>query len=763
MRKYFQITDPTVNFIKMVDKKINNIGTLTFYFNRLTKTSMLPIEVSFVKFNNKIIGVSPQLNNYFLDFFDDKFTYYNDIIFNSEEINKLIDSLPNKKTSTSLVETMNTLFGIDMSNVPNVEGLKFDKIQYVENIPVDSNSLTSDGYIFYFTDIASSKLKLGFFVGNIRPLKFNEYQEILSEYGKSKILNDVIVITEGRNITIKNNTPFVIRIEVATSTYQTTSKKYGEKIYKRVPTKLSPIVINPHSSITLTHDTKQEPLEYTLCNNPIDYYNDSFSNKDYKIFINQKPYMQYKPFEIKLTDVGLPLPTKDVDKFFTISSLDEIINLDKTNKLILNKKNDISISTVDVGFGSIKINSTNKMYSITANGMIDLFFQQIKTSALFKLNDEQYAINYDIPTSKHLVTQITIDRVLNNVTSEFMEFAVFQIVNRGDLNDFGEQNTKLLYNVPNNQMDTITDKNIEQRNFISTMLGSDTFKHNIALVNINDISDINNTRKAFEEDIFKTHIPEIDAANNFYLKRQKQAVSSYKFAEFDLDIDVKTLIKFGPNNNVWDLNSKNSDSFTYHIREHLSDLGYEIALNEALKRLKSMAYIYSPNLDVLSVTNIGVSLDGRWYFCGSDFYRAEEIENPKITTYIDDSVIKYELPHTDNQAYIYSKKKFFGYNNDTSQEIETAKQLMYAIASNKAIPEDILISNPALNYIMSHLIDSNNVTYPNFRDIISFPANFINKLQNKDIKNKFIFPNIFKTKYSGDFSYGGIQKSAKKA
>ena len=750
-----KIFDSSIKFVSQKALNINGIPTITYYFTRLTKTSLLPIEITAILIGNKVQAYSPQLNKFSLEEDEAFFYYKNDIAFDKKQLKtKLLTISPIEKNNNS-IEMYKNLFGVDLSEIKGINGLIFDKIVYVQDMPVENMSATSDGYIFVFTDQSSNKAKVGFYAGIIRPLKYNEYIERISGVGASNILNNIIISQKAGETIITNQNDLIVKIGVRSSDYDVKTLPYGVKEYTRKITELDPLILRPGQTISIPNATQQKELTYTLYSNPIHYINDTISTADPDTYIQQKDYIQYKPYEFYLKSAGLDIVGDDLSKFFIITPFTEVSNIEKAKKFIFNKEKDIQIN-IDSEFGTMKILSTEKLYNITSGGLFNLFVKSNKISTLLTLNENQYTLDYSFKGTENIVTQVSRQKVFNDVVSEYMESIVISIATVADYSEFENKNRKLKIEP------LIKDK--PRFAALPYLLKNEKFTDEIFLVDAFDICE-NKNRKSFAGYIFKSFNRELDSIIEHYLKEQKKAVSSYKFLDYDIEISTADIAQLSPSEDIWnvtEIKDSEKNDFTYSVKYHLDDLGYEIALNEALKKLKKVVYAYTPEKEVIATTNVGMTLDGKWYFCGSDFYRAEEIDNPKITTYIDDEIKEYLLNTDDENRFIYSKKVFFGYSNDVQQESETAKQLLLAIATGKSIDSDLLIQNPALNYIMSHLLDSASVTFPKYSDYIKYPVEFLFQPIKEDVKNKFVFPNIFKKNLYGDFCVSGIMSSAVK-
>jgi len=750
-----KIFDGSIKFVSKKEFNVNGIPAITYYFTRLTKTSLLPIEVTVLLIGNKVQAYSPQLNKFSLDGDASFFYYKNDISFDKRQLKAKLLTLPSTVKDNNSVEMYKNLFGVDLSGINGIGGLVFDKIIYVQDMPVENMSATSDGYVFVFTDQSSGKAKVGFYAGTIRPLKYNEYVERISEVGASNILNNIIVIQKSEETIITNKNDLVVKIGVRSSDYDVKTLPYGIKEYTRKITELDPLILRPGQTISIPNAISQKELTYTLYSNPIHYTNDTISTSNPEEYIKQRDYIQYKPYEFYLKSAGLDILGDDLSKFFVITPFTEVSNIEKVKKFIFNKEKDIQIN-ISSEFGEMNIVSTKKLYNITSGGLFDLFVKSNKISTLLALNENQYTLDYSFEGTENIITQVSRQKIFNDVVSEYMESVVVSIATIADYSEFENKNRKIKIEP------LIKDK--PKFAALPYLLKNEKFTDEIFLVDAFDICE-NKNRKSFAGYIFKSFNRELDSIIEYYLREQKKAVSSYKFLDYDINVSTADIAQLSPSGDVWNVteigNSENND-FTYSVKYHLDDLGYEIALNEALKRLKKVVYAYTPEKEVIATTNVGMTLDGKWYFCGSDFYRAEEIDNPKITTYIDGEVKKYLLDTDGENRFIYSKKVFFGYSNDVQQESEIAKQLLLAIATGKSIDSDLLIQNPALNYIMSHLLDSASVTFPKYSDYIKYPVEFLFQPIKEDVKNRFVFPNIFKKNLYGNFGVSGIMSSAAK-
>ena len=748
----FYIYDESIEFLHSTKKNVNNIPTITYYFARKTKTSLLPIEITFVNINDKLLGISPQLNEFSLKTLNDKMYYKNDIEFEVNAIQEELNNIDSVEVDNKIVEIYKNNFGVDISGIKGINGLTFEKILYIEDVPVSNINATSDGYIFIFTDLSSNKTKTGFYVGDVRPLKYSEYVERISRIGGSNILNNVIVDVKKKHTTIKNNTDLMVEVMPIATTYYIESKKLGEKIYTRQKTELDPIVLRPGQEIELLNDTKQVEKTYTLYSNPVKYIDTPFSNYSEE-YIEQKDYIQRRPLEFKLTKAGMSIPEETFDDFFVISEFTDVTDIKNAKMYILNKNNTKHLE-VESEFGKYSINSISDLYNLTQGGFLETFIKKNVVTALFKLNDNQYVLDYSFEETEQKVLQISKQTVYNDVISQHQEALMLEVGTFAAYDDFIRHNRKI-------KIDAVVKEEEVKYAALPYLMDNYKFASGTFMIDINDIAD-SPLRKTFSDYIFKSYDRELDSVIERFTKEEKRLVSNFKFINYDLTVSTTELAQMAPNSEIWNVHkSDESNDFTYKVKRHLADLGYEIALDEALKKLKRVAYIYTPEKDVINITKIGITLDNEWYFNGTDFYKAEEIENPKITTYVDEALKEYALDVDGDNRFIYSKKIFFGYSNDLGQEIDVAKLMLQAIATNKPIDPDVLYQNPAIFYMMQHTLDGSVNASPVYDDYTRYPAKFLFKPIITDNKNKFLWPNIFNYDFSGDFTSGGIFSKAK--
>ena len=752
MNKQFFIFDESIEFLNKVKKNINSIPTMTYYFVRKTKTAILPIEITIVKLKDRLMGISPQLNDFSLRIFDGKMFYKNDIEFYIDEIDTELSNLTATIVDNNIVDVYKDVLGINLENIENINGLTFEKILYVEDVPVENMSATSDGYVFVFTDMSSNKVKLGMYVGNVRPLKYAEYIQRMSEIGASNILNNVIVKVDKNVTTITNNNELLVEIGAKTTTYNVESKKLGEKIYTREATELDPIILRPGQSIEIPNDITQEPTTYTLYSNPVKYIDTPISNYSPE-YVEQEDYIRFRPIEFSLKRSGLEIPESTFDDFFIVSEFTDVTKLKEAKMYIFSRKNNKEI-VIPGDFGEFSVNSISDLYKLTTGGFLKNFVKKDVITTMLKLNDNQYVFDYSFDGTEQRIVQIAKQTVYNDVISQHQEALFIEVGNYAAYEDFINHNRKIVV-----EPQVIKREEVKY-GALPYLMDSYKFVQGVMLVSITDIAD-SPLRKTFSDYIFKSYDRELDNVIERYSKEQKRLVSNFKFLNFDIQVSTAELAQLSPDGDIWDVYNDSSNDFVYHVKKHLADLGYEIALDEALKKLKRLAYVYTPEKDLISTTKIGITLDNKWYFNGTDFYKAEDIENPKITTYQDDVLKEYALQTQGNDRFIYSKKIFFGYANDLGQEIEVAKQMLLALSTNKPIDPDILYQNPALYYMMSHTLDGSENIVPNYEDYTRYPAKFLFKPIVVDNKNKFLWPNVFNFAFSGSFTSGGIFSKAK--
>ena len=750
----FKIFDKSVFFVGSKTRKINGIGVAVFYFNRLTKTSMLPIEIIAMDLGKDIMFFCSQLNEFTMTQDDKKAAYLNSIIFDKEKTRELLAKVENEQVDNPNTQIFKDIFDIDVSKVEGIEGLTFDRIIYTENFNLKNSELVADGYIFVFTDMALRKSKLGFFAGNLRNKKYNEFVQELNGYGYSNILNEVTIKQEGNYVTVKNNTRFHIEIQPYMTSYEITPEIYGDNTYKRKKEPMSLLTLRPFESFELHHDISQYNEEYSLIDNIITkgYKNDSFARYS-EAYVDQERYVRTKPYEFEIKRVGLePVLTDDIDDFLLVTGFTTIDKLDDTGYNIIAKDNEKDFS-VKSKLGEIVLIPRDISEHVTPEGMTNRFVKGFSNSMLLRLDSSQYAFDYSFRETETFITELSYTLAFNNTTSEYVPSLLVKTSTIADYNDFESQNTKV----------KIDKKIYDARKLkfaaLPYLMKSDLFMNDVLMIDLNEISDMD-SRPAYGHYIFKSFVKELDDVIEEFMKKRKQAVSNFKFMDFPLEVSSTEISEVSPKSNIWrkDSNTKETNDFVYNVKQHLSDLGYEIALEEALKKLKRSVYVFTPVKNVIATNIFGVSLDKEWYFVGSNWYKKEEIENPKITTFINDKIKEYKVA-VDKYRFMYVKKIFFGYDNDTNEMISYAKAFAECIGMGKPIPSDLLIQNAAIAYIMEHAID-NERSYPEFREVVTYPAEFLNKYKSKKLKNKYVFPNIFRQSYNEKY-LPGLYSSAR--
>jgi len=741
----FKILDPSIRFVSSREKHINGIKTKTYYFTRLTSSSIFPIEITAINTNNDIFFVSFQSNSCFLESKGDEVYYRNDIVFYKSNIEEILNNIPEEKVEND-VSVYKELFGVDFSKVYNSKGLVFDRIIYCEGMKFSNlaNNLVADGYIYVFTDIASNKLKFGFFAGNVRLMRFDEYVQSISEYGASNIRKNIVVEQNGNEVTITNNTPFFVEIVPYRSSYNVKTLPGGVKEYTRNKETMSTIMLSPNESFTLHHEIPQLPLTYNMLENPIKYYDSTINTqKDTELFVEQKPYIQRLPYEFEIKRVGLDVAEDAVSKYFVVTGFGPMNQLKKMKVAVLDKTFD-SIGSIITNYGILEFDAKKLSYISTPKGLTELFIKGYSNNMILKIDKDQYALNYTFDGAETFITQIARKEVFNNTVSKYQQFITLKLATRVDYAQFEEENTKIKIEKH------IREPNSEHK-ALPYLLKSDVFKSSLVLVDLNEIGD-DVSRPAIQDYIFKSYIEELDSVISYYQNKIKQTFSNFKFMDFDLEVSSRDLAQYSPDSDIWNvLDTNETNDFTFRVKNHLDELGYEISLENALRRLKSTAYVYTPIKNVVALANIGISLDGEWYHFGDNFYRASEVENPKITTFIDGKIKEYIVDT--KYRFLYVKKDFFGYSKSDASMLELAKAFVRTIATGEPIDENLLIQNPALKYVIDHTID-NERPFPTYEEVISYPTKFIRRYVADDIKNKYVFPNIFSKKLNKPYTYG---------
>jgi len=746
------VYDKNIKFLGKKGKKVNGIGAVTYYFTRLTRASMLPIEITAVEIGNRLFFFSPQLTQYRLRETEDKAYYMNSIVFDKNAVLDEINAIEDAKTDNKTADVFKEVFGIDLSGIKDYEGLIFDRIIRTESFKIANTDLVADGYTFVFTDIASRKAKFAFFAGNLRNMRFDEYVEVLNDYGASNILNDIVITQTKQKTKIKNNTPFYIQIQPYLTTYNKTPLKYGDVEFQRVKEPGAEIVLGPYQEFELQNEEPSFDIEYTLLDNAIAkmYYNEPFKRTDEE-YQTQKKLIRSRPFEFELKKVGLePNTTDDIDDFFIVTGIDTLDKLDKAPYSIIHLDSN-AIFTKKTDFGPLTIDTAKLSNKVTPEGMKEGLIKGFANTMLLNIDKEQYAFDYSFKGTDTIITEIAMKNVFNNVTSTYMPVLSIKTATFADYRDFEEQNTKIKY-----------EKVVYSMKYeaLPYLMKSDVFTRGLVMVDIQEISDIS-TRPMFGQYIFKSFVKELDDVIEEFMDRRKQAVHNYKFIDIPLEISSADLAELAPKSDIWSINAtQETNDFTYKVKYHLADLGYEIALEEALKKLKAAVYVYTPVKNVIATNHFGVSLDKEWFFFGSNWYKAEEVLNPKITTYIDGVIKEYDLDETKHK-FMYVKKVFYGYDNSMSEAAQYARSLAVCLGTGEPMPRDLESQNPAITYVMKHLLD-NDRAYPSFEEITTYPAEYITKYIDKETINRYAFPNIFARDLERPF-YPGIYSSARAA
>ena len=755
MSELYKIMDNTIGYVYKKEKKINNVAGLSLYFSRKTVDSNLPIEISFVNYNGKINAVSRQLQAGRLDIVtmngSEKFIYKNDIIFDVKEVSKAIDSIDNVVEKANTVSIISDLFGIDLSEVSDINGFKFDKMIYIDRMNTERDGNYLDGYMLIFSDIATSTMKMGVYCGELTSFTYKDYMNKINSYGKNRILSEIVVENLKNTTIVKNTSEFRVELVLSKYTYDIKRAVYEDKNFTKKNVDSFNVTLEPGEEYSFVHQKSQRSKKYTLLDNPIDAPAGPIYANDNNQYIKAIEYINEEPFHLELNHIFSAVGISEPNKYIAFGSFHHLF-LDRGifEKAIVNKNDDLLGLKVSSENGKISVSNDAKFKDFISSGSAGVFADRIKFIMKAKLKkiysylgEDEYNIrvDYSEKSTKYRILSMQNRIVYNDTISTPQQAFVVTVGLVGNINDILQKSSHLEYDdlVAANSMPC---KDV-RKSTISKIIGSELFKSSYLKFNANDI--INNpTKRLYQGPLYKTYNGEIDDAYAMYEQSIVSEISGFNLVDFSSTLTSKEFAAVMPSLNMQEENSNSCrEDFVFSVQESIDELGLEISLNSMLEKMKRIAYVYRQEDEIIATMTLGHTLDGQWYFCGEDFFPAESIENAEYTTYMNNEIVDLQRDKIDGLRAIYDKKLFLD-SNDWSADYKQYMHDAYLAIVTGSIKTSTINDNPGMRYIVEHVLDSERKLSVSYDELFMQSRELIYSKNVERIQNTMLMPNIFK-------------------
>jgi len=754
MNELYTIMDQAIGLVYTKARKVNGIAGISLYFSRKTVDSNIPIEIAFVDYDGEVHAVSKQLQGSRLEAVAingvDKFFYKNDIVFDVSAVTQALHEVSEETVDVDTAGKINTLFGIDLSSVENIDGFEFDKMVYIDRMDTDGSHNYLDGYMMIFHDIATQTMKMGVYAGELVPFTFQDYADEINSYGRNRLLSEVTVENSTNLTVVKNTSDFRVRIAIAKYRYEVNRAVYNDKNFVKDEVDAFDLVLDPGQEYEFVHQRSQREQKYTLLNNPVSAPSGPIFANDNDAYLAASEYILEEPFEISFVEVLSPVGVTEPDKYIAISSFHALFK-DRYvfEKAIVDRNDDLSGLEIINRHGVVTISDDAKFKDFVSSGSAGVFANKIKVMMKAKLRriyshlgEDQYnmLIDYGIASTRYRILNIQNRIVYNDTISTPQQAFTVTIGLIGNINEVLQKSTHIDY------VDVITKDKLpckeDRESIIGKIIGSELFTSSYLKFNANDI--INNpTKKLFQGPPYRTYNGELDDAYEMYQQALVSEISGFNLVNTNSILSSREFASVMP---VFNMQSEMSnpcrEDFVLSIEESIDEYGLEISLNEMLKKMKQVSYIYRQPDEIIATVSLGYTLDGEWYFCGEDFFPVEAIDNAEYTTYVDNDVVSMSREMTDGFRAIYDKKLFF----DSNEWEEDYKQYMhdaYLAIVVGSIKTSTINDNPGMRYIVEHILDSQRKLSYSYDEMFLQSRDIVFSRKVERIQNTMLMPNIF--------------------
>ena len=754
MAGLFTIMDQSIGLAYMEKRKVNGIAGLSLYFTRKTVDSNLPIEIAFVNYDGEIHAVSKQLQGGRLERATlngvDQFFYKNDIIFDVNEVATQLSDIENEEIHTDMVDTISTLFGIDISGVETIGGFEFDKMIYLDRMDTEGAHNYLDGYMLLFHDIATKTMKMGLYAGELVPYTFQDYTDELNSYGKNRLLSDIIVENAINLTTIKNTSPYRVKVRVTKYNYDIKRAVYSDKNFVRNEIDAFDVVLDPNQEYKLVHQRSQRERKYSLLDNPISAPNGPIFANNNDQYVAASEYILEEPFEIRMVEVLSPVGVTEPDTYIAVGAFHNLFKSKGVfEKAIVDKRDDLTGLEISNSHGKVKIIDDVKFKDFVSSGSAGVFADRVKVMMKAKLRriysylgEDQFnmMIDFGIASTRYRILNLQNRIVYNDTISTPQQAFTVTVGLLGNINEVLQKSSHIDY------VNIISERELpckkDRKSVIGKIIGSELFTSSYLKFNANDI--VNNpTKKLFQGPPYRTYNGELDDAYEMYQKALVSEISGFNLININNILSSKEFASVMPMFNMQSGKGNGCrEDFVMSVEESIDELGLEISLNKMLEKMKKVAYVYRQPEEIIATVSLGYTLDGEWYFCGEDFFPAEAIDNAEYTTYVDNDVVTLSRNIENGFRPIYDKKEFFD-SNDWDDDYKQYMHDAYMALVVGVVKTSTINDNPGMRYIVEHILDSQRKLSCSYDEMFLQARDIVYSKKVERIQNTMMMPNIF--------------------
>jgi hypothetical protein len=750
----FSIVDKAIGLVTEERKNINGVPGIKYYFARKTVDTTFPIEISFVRYDGVVYGTCPQVHDGILDPVEIdgvlSWTYQNDIIFSDAEINAILDNIPLEQRVNNSVDVIKNMFGIDISGIDNIDGIEFDKLLYIDRLDDTSTSDYFDGYMLVFTDCSTRTMKLGLFAGKMLPYTYSEYLDELNEYGKTRLLSEIIVENGSDYTLIRNTSNFRVKLDVEKYKYNANRIAFSDKNYTFENVTNIDITLDPGGEYTLVHEKHQSAKTYNLVTNPIKPPEGPIYISDSQQFLSANEYINEEPFKVTFKEVMSLVGATDPERFVMVSSFHNLFDERGVfSKAIVDVTDNLEGLEVHNSHGTVRISDDVKFKRFITDGATSTFVSKIKVMFKSKLRriyshlgEDQLniVIDYALAASRLRILSMENRIVYNDTVSAPMQAFAVTLGLIGNADDIMRSGQHLEYE------NTITEGDIpckdDRRNIIDKIMNSDIFDSSYIRFNANDVID-NPTKKVFSGPPYRTYNGELDDAYEQFQTRLREEITGFELINSPAVLSSSEFAAVMPALNMQpELSDPCYEDFVYSVEDNINELGIEYNLNEVLKKIRKSAYIYRKKDGIVATVTIGMTLDEEWYFCGEDFFPSEAIDNNEFTTYMDNEIISLSREMENGLRPIYDKKLFLD-SNDWDDDYKQYMHDAFMAIIVGSIKTSTVNDNPGMRYIAEHLFDSNRKLSFSYDEMFLHARDSLYAKPLSPVNNTLVMPNIF--------------------
>jgi hypothetical protein len=282
----------------------------------------------------------------------------------------------------------------------------------------------------------------------------------------------------------------------------------------------------------------------------------------------------------------------------------------------------------------------------------------------------------------------------------------------------------------------------DRESVIRKIIGAELFTSSYLKFNVNDVIN-NQSKKVYSGPLYRTYNGELDDAYEMYQKTLSSEITGFSLVNSN---NVLTSEEFAAVMPSFNIQADKSDGcmvdFVEKVDEVIDELGIELSLNETLKKMRTVAYLYRQPEEIIATVTLGMTLDKEWFFCGEDFFPYESIKNAEYTTYMDNEVVSMSRKMDDGFRAIYDKKKFLD-SNDWGDDYKQYMHDAFMALLVGSIKTSTIYDNPGLKYIVDHLLDSSKKLSESYEEMIMHARTSVFSKNVESVKNTMLMPNIF--------------------